>query len=109
MNFLAYSTLQMVKERLGIPETNTEYDQVLENKIEAADSLIDNRLKRYTKVPLENPPKIIAEISADLAAALFREDQAPPGEPNVFRERAEKALERYIQETYLHIGFTKTD
>ena len=105
---MGYSTIQMVKERLGIPETNTEYDQVLENKIEAADSLIDNRLKRYTKVPLENPPKIIAEISADLAAALFREDQAPPNESNVFRGRAEKALEAYIRETYLHIGFTKT-
>ena len=99
----------MVKERLNIPETNTEHDQTLTNKIIAADALINSRLQRYTKVPLEDVPQIIAEISADLAAALFREDQAPPNERSIFRERAEKALEKYIQETYLYTGFSKTE
>ncbi|WP_309492310.1 phage protein Gp36 family protein [Candidatus Hecatella orcuttiae] len=105
---MGYSTLNAVKERLGIDPADTTQDTVLTNKIAAADAIIDNVLQAYTDVPLASPPQLIQDISADLAAALYREDRGPPEAGGAFRQRAEKALEAYITQTYRQVGFEKT-
>jgi len=102
---MGYATVEMVKERLGIDPSDTSRDQVIEAKIASADAYIDNRLKPYVEVPLAEPPQLIRDVSADLAAALFEEDRlagggGDPSKIHVWRRRALEALEAYIEVNY---------
>jgi len=93
---MAYSTLDMVKQRLGI--SGSGQDTELTAKITAADAEIDASLQEFTTVPLTTVPQIIKDISADVAAALWHEEKAPASqEASRLRTRAEKALEKYIR------------
>lgn len=96
---MAYSTLTTVKERLP-GHTGSQDDTELTNCITAADAIIDNALQNYVSVPLSSPPQIIKDISADLAAGIFRERRAPPDEKNTLKENALKNLQDHINETY---------
>jgi len=108
---MAYCTIDDVKDRLNIKDTSE--DSTLANKLTAADAYIDTKLKKYTTVPLASVPQIIKDASADLAAAMFREDRFETeavesieerSRASIFRNRAEAALDSYIKETYcLHV------
>ncbi|RLI24424.1 MAG: hypothetical protein DRO52_05575 [Candidatus Hecatellales archaeon] len=102
---MGYASLEMVKERLGLDPSDTSRDEVLQAKIASADAFIDNLLKPYVEVPLANPPQMVRDASADLAAALFEEDRLAGGggsqdKIHVWRRRALEALEAYIRETF---------
>lgn len=66
-----YSTKNDVKDRLGLPTSNTDHDTTLDNFIEAADRRIDEAIAPFAAVPLVTVPALIKHISADLAAAAF--------------------------------------
>lgn len=91
----------MVKERL--PNlTGSQDDAELQNCIAYADAIIDNALQNYTSTPLSSPPQLIRDLSADLAAGIFRQRRAPPNEPTPLLESAKKILQDYVAEKYVH-------
>lgn len=96
---MTYATRSMVKERLGIPLSDATEDTIIDSKLTAADAEVDNFLAIYDlSESKSSPPQIIREVAADLAAALFREDRNPKDELIVvWRNRAERNLQRYVQ------------
>lgn len=97
---MAYSTLATVVERLP-GHAGAQDDSELSNCIAAADAIIDNALRNFTSVPLSSPPQIIKDISADLAAGIFKQRRQPPDEENILIEAGRQRLQDYIRETYL--------
>lgn len=70
---MAYSTRADVEDRLAaLPEQGDEpvLDTRIDKGIVYADSLIDAKLRARYKVPFSPVPKLITNISADLATAF---------------------------------------
>jgi hypothetical protein len=101
---MAYATLEMVHERLGI--TASSHDVQLANKITQANNWVDRQLGPYVTTPLAVPPQEVKDAEADIAAGLFREEASGKftGErpmPHVLRARGERDLLDYIRLNYL--------
>lgn len=90
----------MVLERL-VPDPKERYlfevnfASDIDSKLEAADAIIDNMLKGFVKVPISNPPRIISEAAADIAAALFLFDRKDVERARELMKRAESMIEIY--------------
>jgi|GEM_PF-2145703 len=111
---MSYSTLAMVKKRFPQMKAEdwTEDDNTeLEECITTVDAEIDIYIKNYVSAPLTEPPQIIKDISADLAAWEYGKRRPGVLAPEItFREEALQRLEKYIEETYLGVdAFRKVD
>jgi len=85
-----------VKRRLGIPESDTSYDEEISEVIEEATSTIDAMLSGYVETPLEPVPDLIQHACANMAAGIFRRRRAPPGEEAVLYEVGMEEVRIYI-------------
>ena len=91
-----------VKFCLQVPQAYVTDDTELGKWIEAADGYIDASLVRYTTVPLTTVPTHIKWISAQLAAARYREARNETRDTGLYmRQIAEGYLQKYIQATFI--------
>lgn len=111
---MAYSTVEEVKRRLGIPAANTQFDTQINERIADADAEIDTYLEPYTTVPISTPPDIVKKISAELAAAYTRLDlwegqSAEMDKIEKLIENALRRLERFIKNRYARPRVTQVN
>lgn len=93
---MAYSTRSDVESRLSALPTEgmeAELDKRISDGIEYADSVVDGKLAARYKVPFTTVPKLIKNISADLAAAF-----AVTGNFSAGGEDDEPALAKALRE-----------
>ena len=111
---MAYSTVEEVKRRLGIPAANTQFDTQINERIADADAEIDTYLEPYATVPISTPPDIVKKISAELAAAYTRLDlwegqSAEMDKIEKLIENALRRLERFIKNRYARPRVTQVN
>jgi len=97
---LAYSKLSQVKERLpGV--AGSTWDTELTGCQAYAYDFINEKLRPYVNVPLTDPPGLLAQIEADLAAGLFQARRPPKEEGEAKIAAAVARLNDFIQARYL--------
>ena len=72
-----YADLKEVKERLNIPQTNTDSDEKIGTHMRDADSFINSQVGVHDLVPLTNPDPHLVSLASGLAASLYNYWQTP--------------------------------
>lgn len=68
---MAYSTVAQVRIATGFADDAKVSDDVVEEKIASADSIIDAKIGDVYTTPLATPPDIIVEISIQIAKGFL--------------------------------------
>lgn len=68
---MAYSTVAQVRIATGFADDANVTDDVIEEKIASADSIIDAKIGDVYTTPLATPPDIIVEISTQIAKGFL--------------------------------------
>lgn len=97
-----YGTLNGVKNKLGMPTTDTSIDTELTEVRDEADDWIDMNLKDLVTVPLATVPDEIKNISETRAAGFwYVRKSADPSYKPAYLTIAEKDLETYRTRTLI--------
>jgi flagellar capping protein FliD len=96
--------LTLIKQKCVIPSSSSSFDVQLTSSLREAFDYMNGILKRYTTLPLTTSDTL-AEIEANIAAGMFKEEQTTPVEgervkKHILRERGEAALAEYIKTNY---------
>lgn len=68
---MAYSTVAQVRIATGFSDDAKIGDELVEEKIASADSIIDAKISDVYTTPLATPPDIIVEISTQIAKGFL--------------------------------------
>lgn len=104
--------LDKVKREANVESDNEDFDEDLTAALHEAARWIDLKLSGYTTVPLANPPELILDIEAKIAAGLFKERKTVPVEgertsKHIMRKTGEDWLQDYINATYSKPGASR--
>jgi len=72
-----YADLKEVKERVNIPQSNTDFDESLATNMRDADSFVNVQAGVHVDTPIENPDKQLISLASGLAASLYNYWQTP--------------------------------
>jgi len=103
---MAYGTRASVIEMLGL--TGTRFNDKVDEYLDKASEYVDNELRPWVSVPLSSVPALINQVTNDLAAGMYREDQLGSTGQQVLTDpavkRAKEALASYIAGQYAGKG-----
>jgi hypothetical protein len=72
-----YADLKQVKERVNIPQSNTNSDEKLGSFMKEADSFVNSQFSIFEITPLSNPDPEIISLASGLAASIYNYWQTP--------------------------------
>jgi len=72
-----YADLKEVKERLNIPQSDTNSDEKIGAHMRDADSFINSQIGVHDLVPLTNPDKHLISLASGLSSTLYNYWQTP--------------------------------
>ena len=96
----SYCSIEDIKRRLNIEETETDYDSEITDCRKEAQAWIDNKLGTYTTVPLTVIPAMITFACADLATAVYKRRQMPPETDSMWWALGNEKLDAYMKEAF---------
>lgn len=95
-----YGSRSEVKNQVGIDSTDTRFDDDIDNYLCKASRYMDTYLAEYGSVP-RTTDDTLDDIANDLAAGMYRQDQAGMRGEQVLTDASYKrgidALQRYVK------------
>lgn len=100
----SYNT-DLTRLKRALSTSRSTWDTELQEQLDAAYTYINQKLDKYTSVPLASPGDLILHIEVLLAVGWFRMTQAEEEDEEVkgrvVLAEAKKLLEEYIQDNYV--------